>query len=119
MGVISIDDQEGAWGGSRVFIGHLLEFCIARAGERAYLRGFLDSFDDGYNWFTLEDLPADEYGEFIALVRRYLDEEAFEELGYDSNEARSSLADLLARMQRALRRRLGAGEAEHQNCSLH
>jgi hypothetical protein len=101
MGAVAVTSEEDVWGASRSFILRMLEHFIAQAGEKPYLLAFKEAFDDGYNSFSLYDLPDEDYREFLGLVRIYAE---YSSRDSDETYAASALRlldDLVGRMEKA------------------
>ncbi|MER9683887.1 hypothetical protein NKJ23_32255 [Mesorhizobium sp. M0184] len=89
MGAVAVTSEQDVWGASRSFIRRMLDHFIVKVGRKPYLILFKEAFDDGYNSFSLYDLPHDEYMEFLHLVEEYAKEKEL-----SSNESEISIADI-------------------------
>lgn len=99
MGAVAVRDDNDVWGAASRFIYNMLEFCISETGDHEYLRQFKEKFDFGYNSFEIYELSDTNHTEFLRLIKKYLEQGAYRNLGYPEAEARTSLHDLIDRME--------------------
>jgi hypothetical protein len=99
MGAISVRDDNDIWGAASRFVYSMLEFCISETGDREYLRKFKESFDFGYNSFEIYELNDQDHTEFLSLIKKYMDENAYINLNFPEEEVRNALQDLIDRME--------------------
>lgn len=101
MGVIAVRNEDDIWGASNLIIYSIIEYAILKQGNTNYLVEFKNQFDWGYNGIDLYNLNDNDHSDFLSIVRKYLGDEAFSDLGYEPVEVKTALQDLINRMEKA------------------